>query len=578
MASTTAFFSGLSGLTANARDLDVIGNNISNVNTTAFKSSRLMFSAQFSRTLSGGTPPGTNTGGTNPTQIGLGVAIGGTERNCCARLGLFHRRPARSRDRRRRLLHRQSRQQHLLHPQWRSARMRTTTSSPSAASSVQGFGVDSNFNVVPGVLHDINIPIGTMTIAEPTKTVNLGGNLNAGGDLPTEGSLTNFAALGALPTATPPPTGADLLETNTRLVDIADPANPTNPLFVSGDSIKLSGAKKGTQDVPDATLAIPSTTTVQDYLNFLNNSLNINTAAGANPDGKTPGAALNPATGVISIVGNTGTTNSLDVQTSDVSLVTAGGTATNPLAATTANAADGESVLTSFVAYDSLGTPVTINLRMTLQSKQGGSGTTWSYQAESPDNKGTNAIVGNGTLNFDSAGRVIGTPTLTLDVDRTGTGAASPLMFNLNLGSQSSGVTALSDQSSSLAALSQDGAPIGTLQSFTVGQDGTITGAFSNGLTRPLGQVAVASFTNPDGLSDLGGSLYSAGPNSGEPLVGAPLTLGAGKVVGGALELSNVDLSQEFVNMILASTGYSAASRVITTTDQLMQQLLAIGR
>ena len=111
-----------------------------------------------------------------------------------------------------------------------------------------------------------------------------------------------------------------------------------------------------------------------------------------------------------------------------------------------------------------------------------------------------------------------------------------------------------------------------------VGQDGRITGAFSNGLTRTLGQVALATFTNAEGLVDVGGNTYRTGANSGEALIGPALTLGSGKIVGGALELSNVDLSQEFVNLILASTGYSASSRIITTTDQLMQQLLAIGR
>lgn len=152
------------------------------------------------------------------------------------------------------------------------------------------------------------------------------------------------------------------------------------------------------------------------------------------------------------------------------------------------------------------------------------------------------------------------------------------MLFDLELSGQTAAVTSLGSVNSSLAALSQDGAPIGTLQGFSVGQDGTITGGFSNGLTRTLGQVAVANFTNAEGLIDAGGNMYLAGPNSGEPLITTPLELGTGKVIGGALELSNVDLSQEFINLILASTGYSAASRIITTTDQLMQQLLAIGR
>ncbi len=78
MASTTAMFTGLSGLNANARNLDVIGNNIANVNTTAFKSNRMLFASQFARNLSMGSTPGDNTGGTNPAQIGLGVTIAGT--------------------------------------------------------------------------------------------------------------------------------------------------------------------------------------------------------------------------------------------------------------------------------------------------------------------------------------------------------------------------------------------------------------------------------------------------------------------------------------------------------------------
>ena len=118
----------------------------------------------------------------------------------------------------------------------------------------------------------------------------------------------------------------------------------------------------------------------------------------------------------------------------------------------------------------------------------------------------------------------------------------------------------------------------GINSSFAIEQDGKISGAFTNGLTRTLGQIAMARFTNPGGLVDVGSNSFRVGPNSGEPLLTAPLDFGSGRLIGGALELSNVDLSQEFINMILASTGYSAASRVITTTDELIDQLLLLGR
>jgi len=124
----------------------------------------------------------------------------------------------------------------------------------------------------------------------------------------------------------------------------------------------------------------------------------------------------------------------------------------------------------------------------------------------------------------------------------------------------------------------QDGSPLGVLSSFSVGENGTITGGFTNGLTRTIGQLAIANFTNPEGLVDSGNNLFAVGPNSGTALITEPLEFGTGRIIGGALELSNVDLSQEFINMILTSTGYSAASRVVTTTNELMNQLLVLGR
>ncbi|MFY7895440.1 MAG: flagellar hook-basal body complex protein, partial [Phycisphaerales bacterium] len=99
-----------------------------------------------------------------------------------------------------------------------------------------------------------------------------------------------------------------------------------------------------------------------------------------------------------------------------------------------------------------------------------------------------------------------------------------------------------------------------------------------NGLIRTLGQVALATFTNTEGLVDEGGNLFLAGANSGTPVITTPGQMGAGFITAGALELSNVDIGEEFIKMILTSTGYSANSRVIRTADELMQQLLVLGR
>jgi flagellar hook protein FlgE len=139
-------------------------------------------------------------------------------------------------------------------------------------------------------------------------------------------------------------------------------------------------------------------------------------------------------------------------------------------------------------------------------------------------------------------------------------------------------LTSLTSRDSEMVMTEQDGSAIGTLTDFSIGNNGVITGSFSNGLTRNLGQVAIATFNNSAGLLDNGASRYMAGSNSGVAIVGAPLSLGAGSIRSGALEASNVDLSNEFINLIIASTGFSAASRVITTSDQLLTELLNTSR
>ena len=127
-------------------------------------------------------------------------------------------------------------------------------------------------------------------------------------------------------------------------------------------------------------------------------------------------------------------------------------------------------------------------------------------------------------------------------------------------------------------ASTQNGRAAGTLQSFTINADGTLLGSFSNGLKQPLGRVALATFTNPAGLTKSGNSLYASTVNSGDAQIGAAGTGGRGALTGGALEMSNVDLSAEFTNLIIAQRGFQANSRVITTSDELLQELVNLKR
>lgn len=582
MASQVALFTGLSGLNANARSLDVIGNNIANVNTTAYKSSRLMFQNVFSKTVGIGAPPSTELGGTNPFQIGLGVGLSGTQRNTSGGTvtatgnstdlafegeGYFVVQRGESR---------------MFTRAGNFQQDQTDTLTTLAGDRVQGFGVDEDFNIVPGTLTDIRIPLGAMTIAQATRNVNFTGNLNAGGNAATTGSSTRLLAasdtgFSLITGASTPPTAPNVLEATSLMTEIADPASASTPLFAAGQTLRLTGARKGSGSLADSELPITAATTVQDLMSFLTSALGIDTSL-TNPTGPAPGLSLDTLTGQITVTGNIGAENDIDLDAADMRLLdSTGAVLAQPIVPDKDADATGESARTTFLAFDTLGQEIQVDLTMVLESKSA-TGTSWRWFAESPDGAGPSPLVGTGQVTFDSFGRLASGGDIALQVNRGASGAVTPTAFTVHLSNGADGVSALADVTSTLAAASQDGAPTGTLEDFGVGTDGTILGSFSNGLTRTLGQIAVATFTNPAGLVDNGSNLYQTGGNSGEAVITGATTGQAGRILGGTLELSNVDLGQEFTSLILATTGYSASSRVIRTADELMQQLLVLGR
>jgi len=129
------------------------------------------------------------------------------------------------------------------------------------------------------------------------------------------------------------------------------------------------------------------------------------------------------------------------------------------------------------------------------------------------------------------------------------------------------------DSQQTLIVRGQDGFPAGTLESYSIGANGVITGSFSNGQTRALGQLALASFVNPGGLVSQGGGLFATSPNSGPAQVGVAGTGVLGTLLGGQLEQSNVDMGTELTNLITAQEAYEANTKVITTTEQVVQAL-----
>ncbi len=207
-----------------------------------------------------------------------------------------------------------------------------------------------------------------------------------------------------------------------------------------------------------------------------------------------------------------------------------------------------------------------------------GANSSWDWSATENVNGVATAIGNSGTagnlpIYFDSAGNEIsGLASGTFNqVTLPASGSAPAFNINLDYGK----IGQLSAQSS-VAASNQNGFPPGSLQSYSIGNDGTITGLFTNGLTRPLGQVAMAIFPNPDGLQQSGSDLYQRTNNSGIPVIGQPASGGRGSISAGYLEQSNVDISTEFSTLIITQRGFEANTKVVTTVDQMLQQLMSM--
>ena len=171
------------------------------------------------------------------------------------------------------------------------------------------------------------------------------------------------------------------------------------------------------------------------------------------------------------------------------------------------------------------------------------------------------------------------TPALfdTLNVTWTNQAGSSPI--SLNLGSQDGldGLTQFGSPSA-LIASSSDGGMLNNLASVEVSKDGIVSAIFDDGTSRPVFQLPMATFANPDGLARLPGNAYSVSQQSGNVVIGRPGELGSGKISAGTLEASNVDLAQEFTNMIRFQRAYSASSKIITTVDDMLQEVSGLKR
>jgi flagellar hook protein FlgE len=258
---------------------------------------------------------------------------------------------------------------------------------------------------------------------------------------------------------------------------------------------------------------------------------------------------------------------------------------------------------TSMTVYDSLGKPIQLDIYfskkdpLTDPTYVAGDSGDWTYHVmtdggnlgfnsdgSTPATAGTVTEVATGTLRFDSAGRLISNATESQGFYPRDANGPQTLTFNFGTGTDpaigGSGLDGLTQYAatSAVSFVTQAGSSSGSLSSISIGQDGTITGGFTNGQTRTLGQLILANVKAPDQLSRMGSTLYTEAPSSGAPTLGTPATADRGSVTAGTIEQSNVDISGEFVRMIAAQRNFQANSKTLTTADQLLAELMNLKR
>jgi len=566
MGLTSALNTSLIGLTLNETSIDILGNNIANAGTNGFKASRVLFETQLSRTSSIGSRPTADNGGTNPRQIGLGAAVAaikkeftqgsitnstspsdlaiqgegffivaGPEGNVYTRAGNFS---------------------------LNSNSLLTNTQ----GLRVQGFGVDQDFNLITTQLADVFVPLGDLNVAQRTQNISMAGALLPTGEQGTQGSHLLSGVLTDTNTGNPA-TGI------ARLFEIQD-AGGAN-LFTDGETLTLT-TRKGGRTLPPVTLVVSMATDLDELVALMDNVIGIH-SGGSLPDdpNKLPAAGqpgVDIVGGQIKVVGNQGEINDIQVTVGDL---TSSLTGTIALPFMKDQSANGESAVTDFVVFDSLGQPLTVKMTAMLESRTSNS-TSFRYFLESSDDSDDDIVLADGILEFDSNGVVMNGGTTIFSVDRDNTAAVSPMQISADF----SNISGISSESagSTLSLSSQDGSAPGTLSSFVIDETGIINGVFDNGIIRTLGQITLARFSNPQGLLENGGTTFREGVGSGPPFLATPGNFGAGTIRAGAIELSNTDIGQNLVDLIVASTNYRGNARVISAVQKLVDELLVLGR
>ncbi|MHC4660968.1 MAG: flagellar hook-basal body complex protein [Planctomycetota bacterium] len=279
---------------------------------------------------------------------------------------------------------------------------------------------------------------------------------------------------------------------------------------------------------------------------------------------------IRPEGGGIEVAGNIGLENAI----SDIE-ITVDNTRSALFSLPAQQEAEGESVHTALTVYDSKGNPIVLEATFVYHSSTPNGPSRWSYFLESSVDSDWDRIAGAGEIFFDAKGHsaepdIPGVSSIHQAMIDMDTGVVTPLVIDMNF----SNLGSLAGADGQVYLQSQDGIASGELIDYAIQRDGTVTGIFSNGLTRSLGQIMLSRFENPSGLIQLGDSYYQVGVNSGTPDTDLAMTGGRGEIHSGFLEESNVDLGEQFTELIVGQRAFQANARTITVSDEMLQELV----
>ncbi len=559
MALLNSLFSGVSGLQNLQSMMDVIGNNIANVDTIGFKSSRVTFSDTFNELVKSGTNPTDTTGGTNSFQVGLGMKINSIDRNW--NQGTFQTTGI-STD-----LALQGPGMFILNSNGQNFYSRAGAFEfdsngklvdPQNGAVVQGKVANGLGQIPQGTkIQDIVVDKNLKLPALKTSNIAWGGNLqSSSATIATNTVNLDDSLAGSTPYTAPPS------PTSTQIVGKDGTAYTLNVSYTN-----TAGAWTPSYQVYDSTgktLLSPQPTVTPALTALTFNSSGNCTSAPVTITSTDPQQNI-----------------SFSLDFSKITLASTSTTSTSIPAIVNQGGAEAP-VIGSVSIYDSLGNAHTLSVQFDHSY-----GNTWSWKVSVPSTDGgTFTGATSGSVTFDPNGQiqsitqggvtVPGIPPIPQITYTPGNGAETE-PINLNFGSGTAGITQTS-LTSQVAALSQDGSPSATLTNLNIDQYGNVVGVFSNGDSRTLAQVMVATFTNPNGLVSAGSNMYSVAANSGIPRIDTPGENSATTIQSGALEQSNVDLSQAFTNLLVSQRGFEANAKVVTTSDTLLQDITNLVR